>query len=455
MAEATAGAGISTITPPAGTPNIGSGSGSSHTDAGAGSSHESGQSHESGHGSGEGSGQAAKPSKFSFDLGDGSGPTEISFEDEGSESGASGAGDTAFKFADLDAIKDSNPDLYKSLKSELSKASRFGKFGLKSPEEYRAVSERINRLSNGKGLDGIEQTMQRMASELQGFRSGDVQNWAKESPEEFALAASKMVDQWGQVDAKGYVGHVAKAAMYALLQKDNYGQSAIDAFNAAYAATTDANTKKLLDRVAHTLDAINQNSQYVPDQTAVRQRQLDQQEARVFSGKVDNATDPLVNQAVNRALTEGAKQLGLELDQDDIPGFREAMRKEWYEAAKKNGKFMADLAKARDTKNIDEIASLVRANRQAFAAEALKAIYRTRLSKVKQSLKREAASKQEAGSAGAAQNQGQVTPYSGKMDPRTGAPDVDFDFSRMRDADYDMAASRHFYVKGKKDKFSY
>lgn len=419
-------------------PNVSTGadSGASGADTGA-------------QGAGSGSAPATKSSKFNFDLGDGGPPTEVDLG-EGETVTEEGGGAAEFKFADLDSIKDSNPDLYKSLKAELSKATRYSKFGLKSPEDYKSQSERINRLSDGKGLDGIEETMSGLARELQGFRSGDVGTWAKEAPEEFGMAAGKIVDEWGKTDPRGYVGHVAKAAMYALTQKDNYGQSAIDAFNAAY-ATADDKTKHLLDRVAHTLDAINQNSQYVPDQTAVRDRQLSQREAAVWNQKVDVETTPLIRQACTKALNAAITQYGLELDADDRQAYLADMESKWYEAAKKNPRLLKDLDAAGKTKNITEIMSLVKANRQGLAVEALKDVYRTKLSKLKGNIRKEASSKTEA-SSGGSQSSG-ATPWTGKRDPRSGSPVADMDFSRMN-ADGIDAMSGTFYIKGRKELFS-
>jgi hypothetical protein len=404
-------------------------------------------------GAGGGAGAKETPSKFSFDLGDGSGPTEIDFSDGEHEGGTGGAGASEFKFADLDAIKETHADLYKSLKAELSKATRYSKFGLKSPEDYRAQAERIERLSGGKGLDGLESAVSGMAQELQSFRSGDVTNWAKESPEEFGFAATKIADQWAQADPRSYVGHVAKAAVHALTQKDTYGQSALEAFNAAYAATTDPNTKKLLDRVAHTFDNIVQNSQYVPDQTAVKERQIAQRENAVWNQKVDVETQPLIRGALNKALSQAAEQFGLELDPDDRGSYLKDMETAWLDAAKGDKKFLRSLDEAGKAKNIEEIKSLIKSNRQAFAAEALKSIYRTRLSKLKGNLRREAGSKMEAGSGGG-QSAGTL-PWTGKIDQRTGSPEADFDFARMKAEDPEMLYRHEFYVKGKKEKFTY
>lgn len=386
--------------------------------------------------------------KFKFDLGDGGPATEIDFS-EGEET--PGAGESSeFKFADLDAIKDSHADLYKTLKAELSKTQRFGKFGLKSPEDYKAQSDRIARLSNGAGLDGLEQTMNQMARELQGFRTGDVTTWAKEAPEEFGIAADKIADQWAESDPRGYAGHVAKAAMYALLQKDTYGQSALDAFNAAYQATTDPNTKKLLDRVAHTLHGLDQNAQYVPDQTAIKERAVAQREAAVWSKTVDVETGPIIQRALNKAFRDATNHFGLEIDAEDRPSYIADMEKAWFDAAKKDTKFLQALDTAGKGKDIGEIKNLVTTNQQKFAAEALKAVYRTRLSKLKGKIRAEAGSKTEAGTGGSV-TPGTI-PWTGKTNPRTGSPDADFDYARMKAEGIDTF-SGEFYIRGQKAKY--
>jgi hypothetical protein len=390
--------------------------------------------------------ESTPSTKFKFDLGDGGPATEIDFSEGDETPGES----TELRIADLDAIKDSNPDLYKTLKGEMSQLARARKLGMKTPEDFKSINDRINHLSGGKGLDGLEQTLTQMAHELQGFRTGDVSTWAKEAPEEFGIAASKIADQWADADPRGYVGHVAKAAMHALLQKDSYGQSAIDAFNAAYAATTDPNTKKLLDRLAHTLDGINQSSQYVPDQTAIKERAVAQREAAVWNKTVDVETGPIIQRALNKAFRDATNHFGLEIDAEDRPSYIADMEKAWYDAAKKDTKFLQALDTAGKAKDIGEIKSLVTQNQQKFAAEALKAVYRTRLSKLKGNLRKEAGSKTEAGTGGSV-TPGTI-PWTGKTNPRTGSPDADFDFARMQAEGID-SLSGEFYVKGQKAKY--
>lgn len=392
-----AGASVGTSTPNIGsTPDTGSTGGS--TDSGAGT----------------GSSTSSTPEKFSIDLGDGK-PFDIDFEDELEAGGDDDAAE--FKFRDLDAIKESHADLHKSLMRRLSEHSRFSsKF--KSPEELDSHLERVERLSGGRGLDALESTVNKMATELRSIRSGDPGDWAKESPEEFSAAAQKFSDAWFQADPKASVAYLAKAAVSALIGKDSYGQSALDAFNAAYDATTEPQTKKLLERVAHTFDAIVQNSKYEPDSTLLKSRQLETRETQVFKRESDGYTTPKINAALREAFKQAGKKLGVDFKPtaDEQKSYMADMLKGWEAAAGKNPRFMKALNAAYASKNHDEINALVDEYRAEFAADAAKSLYRTRLSKLKANIRKEAGNKSEPGS-GAGTTTTAIK-WTGGVDPR-------------------------------------
>lgn len=396
-----------------------------------------------------GTSTTSTPDKFSIDLGDGK-PFDIDFDDE---PGDTDSGDDAaeFKFRDLDQIKESHADLHKALLRRLSEHSRFSsKF--KSPEELDAHLERVERLTGGRGLDALESTVGRMATELQNLRSGDPGDWAKESPEEFSAAAQKISDAWFSADPKASVAYLAKAAVSALISKDSYGQSALDAFNAAYDATTDPQTRKLLERVAHTFDAIVQNSKYEPDSTLLKTRQLDTREKQVFMRESDGYTTPKITGALREAFKQAGKKLGAEFKPtaDDQKSYMADMLKHWNAAAAKNPRFVKAITAAYQARNHDEVNALVDEYRAEFAAEAAKTLYRTRLSKLKENIRKEAGSKSEPGSgAGSTSN---AVKWTGGYDQLTQSPKADFDFARMKAEGID-ALSGEFYVRGRKERF--
>lgn len=431
MSETIASSGVADVsvtTPSVSTPDV---------------SHESGGSHEGG------GAAAAAPEKFSFDLGDGK-PYDIDFDDEVSSDDTDDGGE--FKFADLDAIKDTHGELHKALKRRLSEHSRFSnKF--KSPEALEQHLERIERLSGGRGIENLESTVNHMATELQALKSGDPGAWAKESPEEFSAAAAKFNDAWFAADSRAAVAHLAKAAVSALVSKDTYGQSALDAFNAAYDATTDPNTRKLLERVAHTFDAIVQNSKYEPDSTLLKTRQLETRETQVFHKESDQRTTPKINGALREAFKAAAKKLGDDFkpSADEQKSYLGDMMKHWQATASKNPRFMKALNAAYAAKSQDDIDALVDEYRGEFATEAAKMVYRTRLSKIKGNIRKEAGSKAEPG-AGAGTTSSAVK-WTGPIDTQTGAPKVEFDFARMRDEGVD-AYNGEFYIKGKREKYT-
>ncbi|MFZ1007919.1 MAG: hypothetical protein WAN65_13850 [Candidatus Sulfotelmatobacter sp.] len=299
----------------------------------------------------------------------------------------------------------------------------------------------------------MESSVNKIATELQSLRSGDPGDWAKESPEEFSAAAQKISDAWFTADPKASVAYLAKAAVSALVGKDSYGQSALDAFNAAYEATTDPQTKKLLERVAHTFDAIVQNSKYEPDSTLLKTRQLETRETQIFKRESDQVTTPKINSALREALKQAGKKLGdgFKPSSDEMKSYMADMTKQWYIAAGKNARFMKALNAAQQSRNHDDINSLVDEYRAEFAAEAAKTLYRNRLSKLKENIRKDAASKSEPGSgAGTTSN---AVKWTGGYDSLTQSPKAEFDFARMKAEGID-ALSGEFYVKGRREKFT-
>ena len=382
------------------------------------------QTHDTPHEPGGEPAVAAKPSKVEFEL-DG---RKFDFDTEEPKPEDDARGAEEFKFQDLEKIKDTEPELYKTLKRRLSEHSRFAtKF--KTPEELDSHLERVERLSGGQGIEKLEEVVNRVATDLQNFRNGDAGQFAKEAPEEFATAAEKLADTWGQTDATSYVAYLAKAAMQAFTSKDASGQSALDALTAAYQATTDPVVKKLLERTFYTLNTINENSLYKPDATKLRQRQLDQRDAAIFSQEVDQRTDPVITQALRTALD---KMLGdATVSAEDRKSYMTDMKKQFLAAAKKNTRFMRALGQAQQSKSLDEITNLTKEFRGEFAVEAAKQLYRSRLSKLKDSIKQEASSHTEAGSSAGSQAATPSAKWTGGMKP-DGTPQANFDYQKMK-----------------------
>lgn len=435
------------VTPPAagGTPNI-------STPTGGGDPNSGGGSPNSGAGDGDGSPKVAE--KYTIDLGDGAKPFEIDFDGDSVETeGGESAGE--FKFEQLDAIKESHGDLHKTLKKLLSERSRFTqKFD--SPEALEAHLARVERIAGGRDLDALEQSVGNMNAEVQAWRTGEVAEFAKTAPEEFSASASKIADQWANADPKAWVGYLAKAAVQSLVAKDSYGQSALDAFNIAYGLAEksgDANLTKALERVAHTFSGIVENSKFQPDTGKLRERQLQQREQQIFAKESDQRTGPLVSRALKESLKVAARKIdpNLKMTADEEKSYLADMEKNFYTQARQNPRFARLFKEAQQAKDLDAMDAVVKEYRTEFAANAAKAVYRTRLSKLKENIKKEAASKGEAGSGGTTAPG--ISKWSGAVDQNTGAPKADFDYARMKAENPDMLFDHQFYVKGKKEKY--
>lgn len=407
--------------------------------------------------SGTGSGASAAPKSFKISYEDGDTPVEFSVDD----TPASGAAPEGFKFESLDAIKDTHADLHKALKAELSKGTRYGK-SFKSPEEAASIANRIGqlaeRIGDGKGgLDAIESALGRQAALIEAAQNGDkatVESWFKSNPEGMGEFVTHALENLSKTDEKLASSIEGRAFVKALTQKDIYGQSALDALNALYSQVADKpEAKKLLDRVAATVNQVNQAAGYKPDNTARVQASLAKREAALFNKQVDLAADEVVRPAAGRALSAlTAEMKGL--SSEERSEMREFLTQEFYRQLAKDNGIKAKYNELIKNKDQDGIVSLLKANRSKIMNEAAKTLYRQKLMN-RQAIKEEGANKGEPGAGGvAAAAGGKVTTHwTGKVHPERG-PIANFDFERMN-AEGIQALDRLFYIKGDKRLFSW
>jgi len=390
----------------------------------------------------------ASPKSFKVAYEDGEPETEISFGDEKPEVEASG-----FKFEALDAIKESHGDLYKQLKAELSKGSRFAKT-FKTPEEARALSDRVSRLAEqlgdrNAGLDAIEGALARQSAALEAAQNGDkatVEAWFKENPAGVSDFVTNALERLPQVDAKLADAISGRAFVNALVQKDLYGQSALDALNALYQHVADKpEARKLLDRVAATVNQHNNNAQYKPDTTARQAAALEKREAAVFAKQIDLAADEVVRPAASRALAALTAEIK-GLSAEERGEMRQFLVQEFYRQLAKDPitkQKYHELLKAKDQAGI---VALIKASRAKTMNEAAKILYKSKLIN-RQAIRDEASSKSEPISGGLNTPAGKVTVHwTGRVHPEKG-PQANFDFERMN-AENIQALDRMFYIKG-------
>lgn len=365
-----------------------------------------------------------------------------------------------FTFSSLDPIKDTHADLYKTLKSELSRGSRYSKH-FKTPEELSSYVSRVDRMAknigNGKeGLEAIESALTEAGSTLYRLQSGDkatVEQWVKDNPEGMAELVSNALPG---LDQKFTSGLHSKGAWSRLTQKDASGQSAVDALNALYTQipADKPELKRLIERAAFTLNEIYQDSNYKPDPTKALERQrteLAQRESRIWNQETDTAALDLLRPVAGKALAALTTEIK-GLSSEDRAEYRQFLTTEWFKAAGKDSSFVSRLNELRKTNDRAGILDLVKSNRVKFMNEAAKALYRQKLLN-RDSIRAEASGKAEAGT-GAATTAARVsTKWTGRL-RGDGSPVADYDFSRMN-AEGIEAMDRLFYVKGDKRLFTW
>lgn len=389
---------------------------------------------------------APKSVKITYDEGEPE--TELSLGDEKPEVETSG-----FRFDQLDAIKESHSDLFKALKSELSRASRYSKIH-KSPEEARALVDRVGRLaeqvgSREGGLDAIEAALSRQSAALEAAQNGDkatVEAWFKENPAGVGDFVTNALEQLPKVDAKLADSLTGKAFVQALVQKDIYGQSALDALNALYQHVSDKpEARKLLDRVAATVNQHNTNAQYKPDNTARQAAALEKREAALFAKQIDLAADEVVRPAASRALAALTAEVK-GLSTEERGEMRQFLVTEFYKQLAKDPTAKAKYHELIAAKDQAGIVALLKSQRAKVMNEAAKALYKAKLIN-RQAIKEEASSKTEPTSGGVSAPRGKTTVHwQGKVHPEKG-PQANFDFERMNREGIE-ALDRLFYVKG-------
>ena len=393
---------------------------------------------------------APAPKSFKIAYDDGETPTEVSFGDEVKSEEPSG-----FKFESLDVLKDTHSDLYKSIKAEISRGSRYSKH-FKTPEQAAEQAARVERLAERlgvkeSGLDGVEAALNRQAQILEAAQNGDkgtIESWFKNNPEGMGDFITNALDHLPKADEKLHGAITGKAFVSALQQKDIYGQSALDALNALYKHVADKpEAAKLLERVAATVNQQYDGSSYKPDTAARQTAQLAKREAAVFAKQIDLAADEVVKPAASKALAAlTAEMKGITAD--ERREYRDFLTQEFYKQLAKDNNLKSkyhELVKAKDQEGI---VALLKGSRSKVMNEAAKSLYRQKLINRKQ-VQDEAANKGEAHAGGIPANQGkQTTHWTGKVHPERG-PQANFDYDRMN-AEGIQALDRMFYVKGDK-----
>lgn len=281
------------------------------------------------------------PSSFKFKFDDDGAETEVQLEDSTAPPEVD-----SFKFADLDAIKDSHGDLHKSLKRQVSERDRYSK-GFKTPEDQKAHLDRVSRIEESlarpdrgqpnapQGLDAIEATLGDLATAVVGIQSGDdavIGKMFDANPAGMSQSASKIMAQWMKRDENAATAFLTGASMAALDAKDASGTSAIDALNKLYdtVAMKDPAAKALLERVAYTVNQFNEKSAWKPDPAAAQQtaaQQLAQREAGVWNKEVDLATAPVIRQALRKGLSDLTSQLQKQLTGKSAPSTSTSWRR--------------------------------------------------------------------------------------------------------------------------------
>jgi hypothetical protein len=395
------------------------------------------------------------PKSFKISYEDGEAAQDVQLDDAQPSVEAS-----SFKFDQLEPLKETHAELYKQIKAELSAKSRYSKH-FKSPEEAASAADRIGRIAEQlgdreAGLDGIERALSRQTQIIQAAQSGDkatVESWFKENPAGVSDFVMNALEQLPNVDPKLAGSISGQAFVKALTQKDIYGQSALDALNALYSAVSDKpEAKKLLDRVAATVNQTAEAAAYKPDRTALQAAQLEKREAALFSKQIDLAADEVVRPAATRALQAlTAEMKGITAE--ERAEYRQFMVTEFYKQLAKDQTSRAkynELVKAKDQAGIVQ---LLKQNRAKLMNEAAKALYRAKLLN-RQAVKEEASNKAEPGAGGTPASQGkQTTHWTGKIHPEKG-PMANFDYERMN-AEGIQALDRLFYVKNDKRLWSW
>lgn len=405
------------------------------------------------------------PTKFKFKFDDTDATeTEVDFSDIKPEEAA--ATDAGFKFEQLDAIKESNPDLYKSLKAELSKAKRYGEFGLKSPEEYKTQSDRISNIATGlgrkdgsEGLDAIERTLTDLADAVTGFHSGNKDIIAKtfENNPNAAAIADAVMENWAKTSPEAANAYWAKKAIGIMTEVDPAGMSAAKALTDLYGLVKDnKEAVALLQRAAYSINKINESAQWKPDPNLTVQQKDAEFAARdraLWVKETEIEVAPIVRNSLRKGLSALTSEMKRDLSPEERTEFLESLEKSFYTHASRDqefGKRLNELEQARDREGIKKLINQAKGKYVTFA---LKDLYRSRFLN-RTAIKQEAANKTEASGGGSASNAASnIVQYTGKM--KHGAPDVAYDYDRMRAEDPDMLFNHQFYIRGRKEKFTW
>lgn len=422
---------------------------------------------------GEG-GESAVPTnptnpKFKFTVEDGESPIDLDLTDVQPEEGDITSPTDAFKFEQLDAIKESHADLYKAIKAELSKAKRFGEYGYKTPEDAKAQNTRITKMvetigqrQDGKvGLDAVEATLGDLANAVVKIQNGDPATIAKilEKNPNADSVAQRVYEEWGKTNSQAAEAFFSKRFMDKMNLKDAAGTSAWDSLVQLYDHVKDnPDAVKLLGRAAYTLNEISKAGDFKPDPNAgvaTKEAELKAMESQIWARETELDINPIVRTALNKGLSSLTSELKKELSADERTEYRQFLEDRFTAHAQADETFMQkfnDLTAKRDREGLKQ---LLKASRGKYTTFALKDLFRAKLLN-RDAIRKEGSSKTEAGGGGSASsNKPQVLQYTGKM--KNLAPAVDFDYQRISAHDNEngthLLEDHMFFIKGKKDMY--
>lgn len=414
----------------------------------------------------EAGGEVPKNPKFKFSLDEGETPTEIDFTDVVPEDVPVAGEAEAFKFESLDAIKESNPDLYKSLKTELSKAKRYSEYA-KTPETIKAQNDRLSKIekdvigsrADGKtGLDAIEATLGDLANVVVGIQNGDKDIVAKFFTEgsQMGNTMGEMLTQWAKADGKAHDAYVASKAISVLTTKDAGGVSAADALTSLYNVVKDnPEAVKLLQRAAYSINQLSSQADFKPDPNAAisaREAEVKKQEATIWKTQTDMEVQPLVRTSLRKGLSALTSEMKRDMTGDERTEHMDYLEKAFFKHASQDAEFVRKLNELGGKLDREGIKGLIKQSRGKYVTFALKDLYRAKFAN-RAAIRAEASSKSEAGGGGSAGGdaKGVTLQYAGKM--KHGAPDVAYDYDRMRSENPDMLYDHEFYIQGKREKY--
>lgn len=222
-----------------------------------------------------------------------------------------------------EALK-ANPDLLKQVERNHFELRNWQKSGFKNPQEVTAFKGNVDNLAKSlgrsdglQGLDAIKAEAGEWSTIMGQFKAGDpavMNNFWTNNPEGMSKLMAPALNKFSELNPAGFAHELSKIFISTLNSVDASGTTSIGAFNQLAEIIKDPAQVKLLNRIHATLSQLFDASQKAPDESQIKNPQLEareknvqSQEQKIYVSTLEGKLRPSISNAIDQGLKKMLK----------------------------------------------------------------------------------------------------------------------------------------------------